>query len=304
MTASTTLAFVIGPSVGAFLYKNVDKKAPALLASLLFIFNFILATIVIPSERRRKEMAHHVKSQGGSSTKKKTFYENIKSCFSSKELGSVILSLLLYNWISRATSYASMASYYENLFHIEPHQRGYIRSYTSILSFLFQTFLVKSTMQKLGNEYNAACAASGFIVFATILEFTSSFHLFLVVICPIVAISNAILRLSLRSLVTLVAPKEFLGSILAALDVLNNAASVTIPFYRTLLFKILSQFHGDNQEEESSSSTSVMTGDPDPLMWLKSSLVHWIAATFILCILLLRSNKVLVMSSVEKKKQQ
>ena len=279
------------------MYKNVDKKAPALLASLLFILNFILAAIFIPSERNHKSRQTK-SSDKRSSTKKKSFYENIKSCFSSKELGSVILSLLLYSWISRATSYAAMTSYYEQMFQIEPHQRGYIRSYTSILSFLFQTFFVKSTMKKLGNEYNAACVASCFLALATLLEFSASFHLFLVAICPIVAISNAILRLSLRSLVTLVAPKEFLGSVLAALDVLQNAAAVTVPFYRTLLFKMLAHFQQGDEDSES----AVMIGDPNPTMWLKSSLVHWVLATLLLFILL-RGNKVRIESNSSKKKE-
>ena len=89
--------------------------------------------------------------------------------------------------------------------------------------------------------------------------------------------------LSLRSLLTQIAPKKSLGSILAAVDVLQNCASVTVPFYRTLLFRILACA----AEEDSNAA---MRGDPCPRMWLKSSLLHWIVATIVMSRLLLNQS--------------
>lgn len=63
-----------------------------------------------------------------------------------------------------------------------------------------------------------------------------------------------------------------MGSVLAALDVLQNAASVTVPFYRTLLFSLAARI--GNEDENAS-----MRGDPDPRLWLLSSFVHWTAFT-------------------------
>ena len=65
LTASVTLAFILGPTVGAYilgptvgayLHKNVDKRAPAILESCLFVFNFFLASILLPDEQPRKEV--------------------------------------------------------------------------------------------------------------------------------------------------------------------------------------------------------------------------------------------------------
>lgn len=292
LTASATFAFIVGPSLGGILYKHVDKKAPALLASLLFIFNFLLATILLPNEKiQQPKNRWNDNNQHQSESKLKTFLRNIKICFSSRELGSVILSILIYTWIAMATSHASMTNYYEQMFGIEPHQRGYIRSYTSVLALLFQTFFVQSTLKILGNEYNAACVASFALAFATLLELGSSFHLFLIVICPIVAVSNAILRLSLRSLVTVVTPKESLGSVLATLDVLRNAAAVSVPFYRTMLFQILASISNDGIEEDNHNKRSKMVGDPNPFSWSKLSLIHWSIASIILCCLLLKRSR-------------
>lgn len=296
LTASSTFSFIIGPSLGGFLYKHFDKKAPALLASLLFIFNFLLAATFLPHEKIRHtslDMKQDLENtiSKPSRSKVKTLISNVKSCFSSKQLASVVLSILLYCWISGATSYASMTSYYEQMFGIEPHQRGYIRSYTSVLSLLFQTFFVRTTLRKLGNEYNAACIASFAMTFATLLELSASFNLFLTIICPVVAVANALLRLSLRSLVTLVAPKQSLGSVLAALDVLQNVAAVSVPFYRTVLFQILAKMENDKAGMGMKGDNTSMIGDPNPKMWLKSSLIHWILASLILSALLMKHSR-------------
>ena len=47
LSASATLAFILGPSVGGFLYNHKGKKAPALLASFIFVMNTIL---VLPND--------------------------------------------------------------------------------------------------------------------------------------------------------------------------------------------------------------------------------------------------------------
>lgn len=154
-----------------------------------------------------------------------------------------------------------------------------------MLAFVFQTLFVQSALKLVGGEYNAVCAASGAIAIATALELRSSLHFFLLVVCPIVAVANSILRLSLRSLVTQTAPKESLGSILAALDVMQNAFSVSVPFYRTFLFNRLA--YADENED----SEAAMKGDPNPQMWLKSSLLHWLIATAIMVRLLLNRKR-------------
>jgi DHA1 family tetracycline resistance protein-like MFS transporter len=278
--SASTLAFMVGPAVGGYLFKHVDTRAPALLASLLFLINFVLAAILLPNE----EYVHISKSKEKKAGKFTAFSKNLKACFTSKTLSSVVISSLLYGWITRATSYASMASYYEEMFGIEPYQRGYLSSYQSVLSFLFQTFLVQYTFRKLGNEYRAACCAALGIVIATILEFSANLYIFIGIICPIISVSNSVLRLSIQSLVTQVAPKQSLSSVLAALDVLQNVASVSVPFYRTILFKIMSCCAKEEDPD------ACMVGDPCPSMWLQSSLVHWIITTVLLCQLLLKQQ--------------
>ena len=223
-----------------------------------------------------------------------SFTSNLKTCFSSSALASVVTSLLLLGWVTRTTSYANMASFYEEKYGVEPHFRGYIKSYQTGLSFLFQSFLVQALLTASGGEKRAAVLGAFMLAGATLCEVNASFEVFLCLVCPVVAVSVGILGVSLRSLVTQVTPKESLGSVLAALDVLQNAASVTVPFYRTLLFNLAANYG-------SKDADASMFGDPDPKVWLLSSFFHWSLFAVAISFLLLPKFSSRGKDDVEKK---
>ena len=276
LNASSTVAWIFGPSVGALLYKNIDHRAPALLACALFCLNIILAAVLLPGNEE------HIEEENERQKKSLTsFSSNLRSCFSSKALGSVISSYLIFTWVSRATSYASMASYYEEMYYMESHQRGYLSSYQQSLSFIVQSALVGPLLSFLNGERRATVFAAILLAAATFLELQRSLSLFLGLLCPAISLSMALLNLSLRSLVTHVAPKESMGSVLAALDVLQNGTAVTVPFYRTMLFCLL----GANNE------SAAMKGDPNPMKWVASSGFHWLVAALVMGYLLLSSDR-------------
>jgi MFS family permease len=259
LNASSTVAWIFGPSFGALLYKNVDHRAPAILACALFILNILLALVLLPSDEEHVSETKKLPQKSLTS-----FTSNLRTCFSSKGLGSVICSLLIYTWVTRATSYAS-SDYYEEMYGMEAHHRGYLSSYQSSLRLLVQSALVGPLLKILGGERCAIFLAALLLCAATLLESQRSLPLFLVVLCPVISTCLALLNLSLRSLVTHVAPKESMGSVLAALDVLQNATAVSVPFYRTLLFSFLGP----------SANTR---GDPNPMAWIVSSACHWLLA--------------------------
>ena len=276
LSASSTAAWIVGPSVGAVLYSQVDHRAPAFLACALFIVNTGLAALLLPAKDEPV-----VGTTIDARPKPKTsFVTNLQACFSSQALGSVIVSLLLFSWFTRATSYATMASYYEQMYGMEPHHRGYLSSYQSILSFLIQSFLVGPLTTWIGGERRAAFYSTLLLAVATLFELQRSLLVFLMVLCPAISLSIAVLGISLQSLVTQVTPKDSLGSVLAALDVLQNATAVTVPFYRTLLFFLL----GPGGE-------AGMVGDPDPMSWVVTSAVHWLICAVSIGYFLLPSGK-------------
>jgi len=297
LTASSTAAWIVGPSVGALLYKHVDPSAPAVLSASLFLVNSAVAAILLPVDDDGGETDTVAKSNVDSKDggKVASFTTNLKTCFSSSTLASVVTSLLLLGWVMRTTSYANMASFYEEKYGVEPHYRGYIKSYQQGLNFVFQSFFIRALLTASGGERRAATIASFMMAGATLCEVNASFNVFLCLVCPVISVSAQMVSVSLRSLVTQVAPKESMGSVLAALDVMQNAASVTVPFYRTILFNLVAYYGSDDED-------SAMLGDPHPKVWLISSFVHWMA--FAVAISFLLSSALPSESKITDKKNK
>jgi MFS family permease len=287
LTAASTIAWIAGPSVGALLYKYVDTRAPALVACALFCCNLLLAALILkPDEdndddsfnddhgNNNQDSSHNGETQQGALK----IFSNLKQCFTSKQLGSAVLATLLMTWVTKATNYSQLGSFYEEMYGLEPHHRGYISSYQQALQFVVNVWLVTPVMQFTGGERRAICICTAVLTVAVFLESRQSLPLFIFAICPILSLCFAISDLSLQALVTHVAPTHSIFSVLAALDVLQNAVSVGVPFYRTLLFRWLPSEH------------ALMQGDPDPVSWIYASTLHWFAAAMIMIPLLLPSQ--------------
>lgn len=300
LQSSATASWIVGPSVGAILFKYVDHRAPALIACALFILNMMLAAVLlrndIEDETSSPALEEGTKRQ--SYKKKSEFWSNLKACFSSQALGSVIASTLLFSWVNRATSYASMGSYYEDMYGMEPHQRGYIQSYQQVLGFIVQSSLIGPILSIMGGERSAICWSALLLALATFWEMRRSTSIFLVALCPAISISTTMMNVSLRSLLTRVSPVDSIFSVFAALDVLQNASAVTVPFYRTFLFQVL----GASTVEEHSSTE----GDPDPISWVVSSGVHWLLASLAMVYLLRpdKTNHLLGSATTDQHKKQ
>lgn len=268
LESSRTAAWIIGPSLGALLFKHVDQNAPAILASLLFVLNTILAAVLL---RDDDDMTVMEPTDHAVCFKKKAgtgFLANLRSCFRSKSLGVVIASMLFFSWTTRATSYSGLGTYYEDMYGIEPHARGYIQSYQRVLGFVIQSLLIGPLLARVGGEHRAICLSAVVLALATFCEMQQSISLFLIVLSPAISTTLTMMHVSLRSLLTREAPAESIFSIFAALDVLQNASAVTVPFYRTFLFWLM----------DGSSQSTAMEGDPDPISWVLSSGIHWVVA--------------------------
>ena len=244
--------------------------------------NFLLAAILI-SDEDNGGCTEPSSTKKESDSPKTSFWANLKSCFSSKALGSVIASMLIFSWVNKATSYSSMGSYYEDMYGVEPHHRGYIQSYQQVLGFLVQSALVGPLLKWVGGERNAACLAALLIAIATFCEMQQSFPIFLLALIPAISLSTTMLKISLRALLTTVAPGDSIFSIFAALDVLQNVTLVTVPFYRTTLFQLLGGGTGKRKAS--------MEGDPDPVAWVFSGGLHWGVAAAAMSVLLLSNGR-------------
>jgi MFS family permease len=284
LSAASTVAWIVGPSVGAMLYRYVDPRAPALLACVLFVLNILLAAKWLPTD---EENDHHDKSP--SQRQRITVLQKLKSCFTSQNLGSVVLARLIFTWVARATNYSQLGNFYEDMYGLEPHQRGYISSYQQFLQFLVQSTLVTAVMRWSGGERQTICFFTALLAGTLLLECFQSLPFFLTVLCPVMSLCFGMTQLSLQSLLTHVVPLHSMFSVLAALDVLQNAVSVSVPFYRTFLFRVLVSANNDGANKSS------MADDPDPISWIRLSVCHWCVAAVVIAGLLLpnrlRSNE-------------
>merc|ERR1712224_830340 len=88
--------------------------------------------------------------------------------------------------------------------------------------------------------------------------------------------------LSLNSLLTQSAPGDAIFSVFAAMDVLQNASAVTVPFYRAALFQLLNHHNSNNN--------STLDGDPDPVTWVVCAGFHWVVTSLCMLYLLRRPS--------------
>jgi hypothetical protein len=294
------------------LYRYVDPRAPALAACLLFAGNVVLAAAVLApdddddDEREGGREGGATLSPGAkgpwpsagangaaaegpagpspprapSKGSLSLIASNLRLCFSSRALGSAVATKLLLTWITKATNYSQLGSFYEDMYGLQPHHRGYISSYQQLLQFVVNVRLVAPILDYAGGERGATLYCVAIMAGAVWLESLRSLALFLVVLCPVISLSFCISDLSLQTLVTHVAPPSSMFSVLAALDVLQNAVSVSVPFYRTWLFSLL---QGDR-------AAGAMSGDPDPVAWVRASSVHWWLAAAVLSVVLTRES--------------
>lgn len=209
---------------------------------------------------------------------KTSFWENLKSCFTSRSLASIVASLLMFSWMFRATSYSSMGSYYEDMYGVEPHTRGYIQSYQRIWAFIVQSSLIQPALERAGGERRAIFLAAILLAGSTLFEAQQNFVVFLCFICPSIALSTVMMSVSLRSLLTQAAPGDAIFSVFAAMDVLQNASAVTVPFYRAFLFRLLNSIN-HQYDAGALANQATMNGDPDPVAWVLCAGFHWVVAS-------------------------
>jgi MFS family permease len=313
LSAASTVAWIGGPAIGALLYKYVHPMAPPVVACTLFGVSLVLAAVCLPgqAEWQRMEAALHAdgddddeynvsleenqhfvkKDKDTSTTATVTMQQQhqstlvsirktLQAAFSSRALGAVVASRLVFTFVTRATSYSQLGSFYEDMYGLEPHHRGYISSYQQLLGFVVQAVLVGPILAWSGGERQTAALLSVLLAGTIALESLRSLGLFLLVLSPISSLCTSMIHLSLQSLLTQVAPAHGIFSILTALDILQSVVSVSVPFYRTVLFSFLTP------DAEATS----MTGDPDPVAWVLVCAFHWALAAAAMSVLLISSS--------------
>ena len=68
-----------------------------------------------------------------------------------------------------------MGSYYEDMYGVEPHARGYIQSYQRIWAFIVQSTLIQPALERAGGERRAIFLAAILLAGSTFFEAQQNF---------------------------------------------------------------------------------------------------------------------------------
>ena len=170
LSATSTLAWILGPSLGEFVAclpsNTLGYRSLPLVSAGLFAVNFALCfakgdwrggtTMAVEEGAAREEKKGPPGSEGSAggsaSVNGHLSRDPVPPPRSSSSSSSPITSplsttpvifYLLYNLISRSTAPSAIPSFYSDRYGLPPSSRGYLLSYLSILSFLAQAFVAE-----------------------------------------------------------------------------------------------------------------------------------------------------------------
>lgn len=334
LRASSTMAWIAGPSVGALLFNYVHPRAPAVLSCVLFVISMALLSILLPPEccaestpttktqslsivprqENGHTRRHHDKDdpkpapnvwtrirqtgQAVSSALGKIL-SNMQLVFCTREFAGVAISRVALNFCWKATCFNKLGSFFDDMYQLQaPHFVGFIRSYHSLLEFIVQAWMVRPVLQLVGRMVGGGGVDSSLANTASLLCFgmaaariiqasLPSIWYYLFLICPLFSLSFAMTRLSLDALTTQVAPQESMFASLAALDMLLSLAQVSVPFYRTILFRFTAK-------DLITIDGSIVPGggEPNAPAWLITGGFHWLVAAILMTVLLTKSSPI------------
>lgn len=246
--AYSTLAFIVGPSIGSLLYKQ-HPSYPCLASSALFLANAALCYCVIPRHSGVKK-AHSdediykddidvaVKADRSSSIGK--WFRQFSSSISSLRDNGILThmcGILSIVFVDRAMSINNMLSYLEIRYNIPAYQIGFVASATSVFGFLAQYVLVDRAIKICGSERHAIIYCLFCMALVTYGEYyCESIYHYVYFIVPVTTICSNIILTCNRSSISKLVSSDHMGKLLGALNVLDAVAGVAAPVYGAELF--------------------------------------------------------------------
>jgi hypothetical protein len=229
LSAATTLAFIIGPTLGSMLYA-VDPRLPAVVASCLFLVNIVICYVTIPDIIP----SHEPQSPSGNPN-------------SASRLGILtyldgailpVIALVIIAFVERSMANTNIMSYFELRYELPTASLGYVSSVSSLVTLLAQLFLIKPVLSLCGGNEQAAllcaliaCAVANFIEGNCI----TIYH-YLIFFVPISVTGSSILHTLSRSVLSGLVPSEHIGKALGALGLLESGVGVLAPMYSAEIF--------------------------------------------------------------------
>jgi MFS family permease len=251
--AYSTLAFIVGPSIGSLLYKQ-HPSYPCIVSTALFLGNAALCYTVIP-RTKESNLSRSAKSTSGADESKDTvatdsqgrrgksaseWVSELRSSLTSLREKGVFVHLagiLSIVFVDRAMSINNMLSYLEIRYNIPAYQIGFVASVTSVFGFLAQYLLVDKAIKLFGSEQRAIASCLFCVALVAYGEyFCSSIYDYVYFIVPVTTICSNIILTCNRSSISKLVSSDHMGKLLSVLNILDAVAGVAAPVYGAELF--------------------------------------------------------------------
>ncbi|CAM9193978.1 unnamed protein product [Chrysoparadoxa australica] len=233
LSAAASFSFIVGPTIGSFLYKH-NMMFPPLFSAAIFLLNSLLTLVLLPSERGVKEHAGDLKPQ----LKLDGFWTNLKFTCTRRPCLAIVLARLMHGFLFRSMAPQIFVGYMEERWKVESHVLGYMSSYTAVVGLLVQVYVVGRILDKASEKKLVPLAIAGKAISGLMeawLPFGLPFHLS--VTLPLSVTCGSMLMTLLSSIFLKRVHKDDVGAALGALNVMQSVVGILGPLYGGLLFK-------------------------------------------------------------------
>lgn len=232
ISAAITTSFLIGPSVGAYLYK-INKVLPIMCSMGCFGFGIIISLLFLPRTIHMSVDKKHSETKVKEST-----FQHMLHLAKSKQIQGLLLFRGSLFFVEFAINSRSLANYYESKFHIETHLIGYMSSLSSGVSLITQLFLIGPTLRlvHVNESTMIVCCLLASILLALIEGFSTDIYTYLCFsYIPHIFLSSLFSNV-LKSHFSSIVPVEDTGKALAVFNLLITTASIVAPLYGAEVF--------------------------------------------------------------------
>ena len=277
ITGCMSLCFVVGPTLGAMLYKQ-SRALPCVAAAFLFLVNIVLVLVFLPeavASPTRAQAQAQTQTQTHSSLSVLTRVRNhiviivsrIAALAAEPSTFAVIVLRQAYAFFESAMSPRLLLNYYELKFGIQTHELGYLSSLASSTGIIIDLFLLqpllnlcspttsketsrddplrspKPTPPTITNSLFLAALFTALAATAAVeasSSVKSGFLLFLASAYLPSLLVGALLSARLKSLMLDSIEKADVGKTLGVLNLVSSVSGVLAPLYGSHVMTLLS----------------------------------------------------------------
>lgn len=229
LSSASTLAFVVGQSVGELLIGRFGRRIPCFVAASFYVVDIAVVWALLRVPKAAAAAARPTKKAAASAGATGGRFDGLRAAFRG-EGGRVLAFRLAYAFLMRGT-YMGHALYEKERWGYS----GYLQSYKTVLGLLVNS-LVVGPLAAAFPERALLLGALGVATLNSASEAVHSSYIAYVAGNTLVAsIATAVTRISLSSLFSKSVPQESMGLVLGVFDVLSSACGVVAPLYGGLV---------------------------------------------------------------------